>query len=178
MVAHRTLTPFVRVRILHPLPKNQSSHPGRLIFFASGKDSNNQIGKNQRKRAEFSSAKKTVRWTVFRNSTHTSRRTFTRCQKISRPIRDGWFFSPAARIRIIKSAKTNAKEPNFPPQRKQSGGLFSVIPPIPHAEPSPAANNKKASYLLRYGAFPLFSMLCGIFIFSYMILELSHLNAP
>ena len=32
MVAHRTLTPFVRVRILHPLPK-QLTIAGGLLFY-------------------------------------------------------------------------------------------------------------------------------------------------
>ncbi len=33
MVAHRTLTPFVRVRILHPLPRRRGRHIVRGDFF-------------------------------------------------------------------------------------------------------------------------------------------------
>ena len=37
MVAHRTLTPFVRVRILHPLPE-RSKFTDLLLFFCFVKD--------------------------------------------------------------------------------------------------------------------------------------------
>ena len=117
MVAHRTLTPFVRVRILHPLPKKQSSHPGRLFFYASGKDSNNLIGYPWRGRAGFSSAKKTVRRTVFRCSAHTNTR-------IAERLRQGFLI--AAHPYGNQSSQGKEK-----PSSVDSGGsLLSAVSPV------------------------------------------------
>lgn len=48
MVAHRTLTPFVRVRILHPLPKQLTIAGGLLFYLLLGTTEPEQNNSNQR----------------------------------------------------------------------------------------------------------------------------------